>query len=131
MRVCRPALWNVSPTWTGWPEVVCLVFRNQPVGTDEARAEALARARDVPRFIDTEIANQRDGLRLGHRAPRSGVEAVIALVETLVAAPPAESPFYDPATRDDDEEFAAELLAVVEGDIAPATRRPPRARRSG
>lgn len=43
----------------------------QPVGTADLRAQALARWRALPRFVDTEIANLREGIRLGYSAPAS------------------------------------------------------------
>ncbi|NNG15180.1 MAG: DUF885 domain-containing protein [Gemmatimonadales bacterium] len=122
-RVCRPDVWNVSPTWTGWQNFFPNVFAQQPVGTEQARADALARARDVPRFIDTEIANLRVGVEEGFTAPRSNVEAVIGQLDALLAVAPDETPYYDPATRDDDATFAAELRRIVADEIQPATQR--------
>ena len=43
-RVCRTELWSVSPTWTGWQNNLAATFAQQPVGTEEYRAAALARA---------------------------------------------------------------------------------------
>ena len=122
-RVCRPDLWNVSPTWTGWQNFFPNVFAQQPVGTEQARADALARASDVPRFIDTEIANLRVGVEAGFTAPRSNVEAVIGQLDALLAVAPEETPYYDPATRDDDAAFAAELRRIIADEIQPATQR--------
>jgi uncharacterized protein (DUF885 family) len=122
-RVCRPHLWNVSPTWTGWQNFFGSVFAKQPVGTAESRAATIARARDVARYIDTEIDNLRHGTREGYTAPRSNVMRVIAQVEALMSVPPEESPFYEPATRDDDPEFAAKLAAAISNAIVPAAQR--------
>jgi uncharacterized protein (DUF885 family) len=122
-RVCHTELWNVSPTWTSWHNFFPNVFAQQPVGTELARANALARARDVPRFIDTEIANFRRGVELGYTAPRSNVEAVIGQLDALLSMPPEQTPWFDPANRDDEAEFSAELARVVADEIVPATRR--------
>ena len=122
-RVCRIDLWNVSPTWTGWLSMLQSTFAVQPVGTPEARKDALARAGDVARYLDTEVANLREGLRLGFSAARSNVDAVVAQVESLVEAPVEDSPFYEPASRDGDKDFAAALAAVVTGEIRPAATR--------
>jgi len=122
-RVCRTELWNVSPTWTGWQNFFPNVFAQQPVGTELARANALARARDVPRYIDTEIAKFRRGVELGFTAPRSNVEAVIGQLDALLSMPPEQTPWFDPGNRDGEAEFSAELRSVVEGEIVPATRR--------
>ncbi len=123
LRVCRIELWNVSPAWTGWQSALASTFAQQPVGSVEARADALARARDAVRFIDTEIVNLREGLRLGYAAPRSNVEAVLDQVERLLEASPEESPFYEPATRDETPGFGRALLEIVTDEIGPAIRR--------
>jgi uncharacterized protein (DUF885 family) len=83
----------------------------------------LDRARDVVRFIETDIANLRQGLTLGFVAPRSRVEELLKATSRLVEGAPADSPFYDPAVRDSSDGFAATLLAVVEDEINPAIRR--------
>lgn len=122
-RICRAELWNVSPTWTGWPELLPSVFEQQPVGTREERSAALARARDVPRFLDTEIANLREGVRLGYTAPRSNVDAVIALAGALLETPFEDSPFLDPGRRANNQEFRDSLSRIIEEGINPAARR--------
>ena len=122
-RVCRTELWNVSPTWTGWQNFFPNVFAQQPVGTELARSNALARARDVPRYIDTEIENFRRGVEAGFTAPKSNVEAVIRQLDALLAAPPEDTPWFDPGRRDAEAEFRAELESVIADEIVPATRR--------
>lgn len=122
-RVCRMELWNVSPTWTGWQSLLPSSFSQQPVGDEAARADALARLRDVPRYLDTQVANLREGLKLGYLAPRSGVDAVLSQVDALLAAPVEESPFYEPAARDGDPAFADQVAEIVRGEIRPAIRR--------
>jgi uncharacterized protein (DUF885 family) len=121
-RSYRPELWNVSTAW-GWPFALPVVFQRQPVGTDQARADALARARDVARFLDTEVENLREGLRLGFVQPRDNVLAVLAQVDELLESPVEVSPFYQPAVRDGDASFAASLRAIIEGDVCAALRR--------
>jgi uncharacterized protein (DUF885 family) len=122
-RVCRTELWNVSPTWTGWQNFFPGVFAKQPVGTERARANAIARARDVARYIDTEIENLRIGIQEGYTAPGSNVERVIGQLEGLLSVWPEGSPYYDPAIRDGDEAFGKELAAVISDEIFPAVRR--------
>jgi uncharacterized protein (DUF885 family) len=123
LRACRIELWNVSPAWTGWQSALASNFQQQPVGSEAARADALARARDAVRFIDTEIVNLREGLRLGYLAPYTNVEAVLGQVGRMLAAAPKESPFYLPATRDETPEFGQALLSIVEFEINPAIER--------
>ncbi|MEN8143615.1 MAG: DUF885 domain-containing protein [Gemmatimonadota bacterium] len=122
-RLCQMSLWNVSPTWTGWQSGLALAFSDQPVGTDDWRAATGARARDVARYLDTEIANLREGLEKGYSAPVTNVDAVIAQVEAMASAEPHESPFFDPALRDSTPEFQAYLSDIVQGEITPAIMR--------
>ena len=122
-RVCRTELWNVSPTWTGWQNFFPNVFAQQPVGTELARANALARAHDVARFIDTEVANFRRGVEAGHTAPKSNVEAVIEQLDALLATQPEDTPWFDPGRRDEEPEFRADLESIITEEIVPATRR--------
>ena len=122
-RVCRTELWNVSPTWTGWQNFFPGVFAKQPVGTEQARANAISRASDVARYIDTEISNLWAGIDEGFTAPRSNVERVIGQLDALLAVPAEQTPYYDPAARDGDEAFGADLAAVISEEIFPAVRR--------
>ncbi len=122
-RVCRTEFWNVSPTWTGWQNFFPGVFAKQPVGTERARSNALSRASDVARYIDTEIDNLRIGVEEGFTAPRSNVESVIGQLEALLSVPAEDAPYFDPAVRDDDEAFGTELAAVISAEIFPAVRR--------
>lgn len=122
-RICRMELWNVSPTWTGWPELFPSVFAQQPVDTPEARAALLARARDVDRFLDTEVANLREGMRLGYTAAKPDVDAVIAQVDGLLELPVEDSPFLEPVGRVDDGAFGDSLRGIVAEEVVPAARR--------
>ena len=122
-RACQTHLWNVSPTWTGWQNFFGGVFAKQPVGTEESRGNTIARARDVARYVDTEIDNLRTGIAEGFTAPRSNVLVVIGQIEGLMSVAAEESPFYEPATRDGDPAFAAELAAAITDEIMPAAGR--------
>jgi len=123
MRSCRRREWNVSPTWTGWPDVLAATFANQKVATAEDRAAALARARDAARFIDTETANLVAGLAAGYSASRSNVDAVVALVDAILAAELESTPFFSPALRDESGELADTLAPIVRDEILPAVER--------
>lgn len=122
-RVCRMELWNVSPTWTGWQSMLGSTLAVQPVATEADRAAALARARDMVRFLDTEVADLREGMAAGYTAPRSNVDAVVRQVDALLAADPQGSPFYEPATRTEEPAFRAEMMALLVDRIRPAMRR--------
>lgn len=122
-RVCRTSEWNISPTWTGWQALLSSTFGQQPVGTDAERATALTRLRAVPAYLDTEIANAREGMLAGYLAPASNVRAVIAQADAMLAVAPDSSPFFDPAARAKDERFAKDVGTLIIEAINPAIRR--------
>lgn len=122
-RVCRMALWNVSPTWTGWQSLLVATLAVQPVDTEADREGALARAADIPRFIDTEIRNLRRGLDAGYLAPVTNVIAVSDQVASLIDMPLEESPFFDPAARSGDVDFIAAWRDLMESHVIPALER--------
>lgn len=122
MRVCRAELWGVNQM-TGWQTVVSDMAGQQAVGTPQAREHALRRWGDLPRFLDTEVANLRQGVRQGYTAPRRLVELVIPQLDAYLSVPPDSSPLASPALRDSSPEFRAAWTALVRGRIDPAIRR--------
>jgi uncharacterized protein (DUF885 family) len=121
-RVCHMELWNVSPTWTGWQSVMAALAAAQPVGTDAQNDAAYRRFALLPRYIDHEIENLREGLRRGYSAPRGNVRAVIRQLDALLGAPVAESPFV--AMAPDGESVFRGALEVLEAEsVRPAIRR--------
>jgi len=95
----------------------------QPVGSDDARKDALARWGALPTYIDTEIGNLREGLEAGYSSPKLNVRIVIDQVRTLAATPLKDSPFGSPVQRDNDAQFKRQFAALVANDITPAMRR--------
>ncbi len=118
-RACRMELWNVSPTWTGWLSVFATLSEGQPVGTAEQRAGAVRRYAQMPRYVRQEIANLREGIRLGYTMPRHNVEAMIRMADALLAAPVAESPYVVMA-KDSFPDFRAAMVALETDSIRPA-----------
>ena len=118
-RICRDELWGASTT-TSWHTWLPFVFDIQPLDTIELRAQALARLAAVPTYIDNEIANLREGLRLGYSAPRVTVEAVPGQVRSLIGP---DSIFMGPAVRSDDAAFATNVKTIYDEQIAPALTR--------
>ena len=118
-RICRDELWQASTT-TSWHRQLPFVFEIQPVDTAEHRQQALQRLRAVARYIDTEIANLRQGLELGFSAPRVTVNAVPGQVRSLIGD---SSIFKNPAARAGDEEFAAAVGGIYDNEIVPALNR--------
>ena len=121
-RVCRGELWSVNQL-VGWQANLGYIADIQPVGTEQARTEALARWRTFPAYIDTEIANLREGVRLGYTAPRQNATLVLEQIDALLALPVRESPLYGPAKRDSTPEFQTALAQSIERDVNPALRR--------
>jgi uncharacterized protein (DUF885 family) len=119
-RVCRNELWTVSQFVNGWQVQDGYLVTIQPVGTDEARRDALARWSRLPVYIDTEIANLREGLKAGYSAPQGNVRIVIDQMNTLIATPTAESPFDSPSVRDKTTDFMKPFDLLVREQIVPA-----------
>ena len=119
-RSCRSELWNVSQM-TGWHVGFGYLVTIQPVGSDEARREALQRWRLLPGYIDTEITNLQEGLRLHYSAPAGNVRIVMGQMDALLG--PGESPFLSPASRDQDAAFGRAVRALHDDDIRPAIQR--------
>ncbi len=121
-RACRGELWPVNQL-TGWQANLPFLAQIQPVGTPELRTQALARARAVPAYLDAEIAALREGIRLGHTAPKVNVRRVIAQIDGILADSAATSPFASPAARDSTPGFRREVEEVVGARVLPAVRR--------
>ena len=118
-RLCRDELWAASTT-TSWHTWIPFVFGIQPLETPELRAQALTRFAAMPTYIDNEIDNLREGLRLGYSAPRVTVEAVPAQVRSLIGP---DSIFLDPALRSDDAAFSEAAEEIYNDEIVPALNR--------
>lgn len=121
-RVCRDEFWNVSQM-TGWQVNDGYLVTIQPVGSAEARSDALARWAQLPKYIDVEIANLREGVRTGYTAPKLAVRIVIDQVRTLAGTPLKDSPFGSPVQRDKDPAFQKAFAALVNEQIVPAAKR--------
>jgi uncharacterized protein (DUF885 family) len=121
-RVCRSELWNASQM-TGWQIQDGYLVTIQPVGADQARSDALARWSALPKYIDTEIANLREGLRLGYSAPKGNVRIVIDQMRSLTSTPIKDSPFDSPSLRDKTPSFQKAFDALVSDQIHPAIER--------
>ena len=119
-RVCRAELWNVGHTGNGAAAVVLALAAVQPVGTEAARREALARWRAIPGYLATEEGNQRTGLRLGFSAPKGNVRITLAQLDSVLASPLERSPLFDPARRDTTPAFRLEVERVLTTAVLPA-----------
>ena len=120
-RVCRAELWPAHQF--GWQTTLLAIVDQQPIGSALSRTEALSRWHQLPRFLDTEVTNLREGIRLGYTAPRRNIELAIAQLDALLGAPPNDSPLTSPARRDTDAEFRASWQSLVETELLPAIGR--------
>ncbi len=119
MRICREELWGISET-AGWQTELTFIAEIQPIGGDDSRRQALARARELARYLDTEVVNLRTGLGLGYSAPKSNVSLVAGQIRGLLEP---DSPLLSPARRDDDGAFQTTFNEVFDNQVRPALRR--------
>ena len=122
VRVCRYELWPVNHL-SGWQADLAQLADAQPVGSDEARAEAIARWSGLPRYLETETRNLREGLRLGYSTPRRPVQLVIEQLDALLASPIERWPFYGPAERDGSAHFHIAWNRLLAEHLGPAIER--------
>jgi uncharacterized protein (DUF885 family) len=121
-RVCRSELWPVNQM-SGWQAWFAELASVQPVGTPERRQAALRRWRLIPRYLEVEMANTREGARRGYTSPKRIVQEVISQIDQLLALPPEKTPFYEPAQRDGDPAFATQWKQLIADELMPAARR--------
>jgi uncharacterized protein (DUF885 family) len=121
-RACHTELWQVSPTFNGWPQQLALLASAQPVATPEQQEAALRRFAELPRYVDQEIENAREGLRRGYSMPRGNVEAVLPQLDTLLSLPLDRSPFVAMAAKADSG-FRSKLMDLEMRAIRPAVAR--------
>jgi len=122
-RMCHYELWTVSQFVNAWQVQFGYLVTIQPVGTDQARHETLARWSALPKYVDTEIANLRRGLQQGYSAPKGNVRLVIDQMKTLTSGPIADSPFDSPSVRDTTPEFRKAYDTLVTSQIVPTFNR--------
>ena len=118
-RICHGELWQASTT-TAWYTGLPFVFDVQPLDTPDLREQALTRLSAVAGYIDTEIANLRNGLELGYSAPRITVKDVPEQVRALLED---DNPFLNMGKRADDAAFAEKARNIFDSQIAPAIER--------
>ena len=121
-RICRSELWNVNQMG-GWHSGYAQIAQLQPVDTPEFRAQSSLRWSKLAPYIDQEIENLKTGLELGYSAPKTVVQRVIDQVDGLLALEIEKSPFYSPASRGEDLEFASATGVIIAEQIYPALRR--------
>ena len=118
-RICRSELWAASSA-TAWHTSKPSVFEIQPVDSPDLQQQALDRLELLAVFIDTEIANLRQGLALGYSAPRLTVVPAVEEIRALLAD---DSPLLSPGLRANDPGFKEKVRAVFDDEVAPAVAR--------
>jgi uncharacterized protein (DUF885 family) len=121
-RVCHIEYWPLNQQ-SGFQIGLPLLSELQPLGTPELRRAALARWREMPRYMDTEIGSLREGLRRGYTLPKANAAAVVQQLDDLLKFAPAESPFAGLTRRDSTPSFRDSIVQIVANDITPALRR--------
>jgi len=119
--VCREELWSVSPG--GWQSGLKLIADTQPVADEEGRAQALTRWRAFGPWVDREIANLKDGQKLGYLAADSAVRSTLGQFDELLAGPADQSAFMDVAQRANSAAFTTEWKKVIADSLWPALTR--------
>lgn len=122
LRVCRYELWPVNQL-SGWQATAAQLAAIQPVGSDTARDEALARWRTLPRYLSNEIDNMRAGLGDGYSTPQRNVRLVIEQLDQVLAQPVEQWPLYSPASRDKSEPFQKSWSELLSTSVKPAIER--------
>jgi uncharacterized protein (DUF885 family) len=123
LRVCKNELWRVDASPNSWQAEYSEVADQQASGSDSLRSLALARTRDLVRYLDAELPNLREGVTEGYTASKTAVRAVMAQLDGLLAAPPESSAFISPAARDTSKQFKQEMAAIIDRELNPAIRR--------
>jgi uncharacterized protein (DUF885 family) len=128
MRVCKVPLWAVGQGWLldlSPPIQVLLanLAEQQPVGTPDLRAQALARFGLVGTQVDTLITNLREGIKQGYAQADVNVRQVLGQLDALTTAKPEDTPFWRMAAHDPDPQFDAALRDVIAKGMQPALAR--------
>lgn len=121
-RVCHGELWPLSQQG-GWQIFLPVVAQLQPLGTAELRTAALKRWHGIPRYIDIEIGELREGLQEGYTQPRGNAQAVVDQLNDVLKLPPESSPFAGLADRDSVPGFRDSVVGIVAREIVPAATR--------
>jgi uncharacterized protein (DUF885 family) len=119
--LCRNELWGVAPL--GWQTALPQLAGIQPVGTEAQRAQALARWRHLPAWVDQEIANLKEGQRLGFSASSATVKATVAQLDAAVDLPTDKTGYLDPVKRAKSPQFTQQWTKLIAGGLMPAIRR--------
>ena len=104
------------------PQVsLALLLNWHTLETEQNARDLLSRFGQFPRFMEQYVGDLREGLAERRTSPRIAYERVTAQLRTLLATPPAQSP-YGRAAEKVDSVLRDDLLGSVEDDVYPAFR---------
>jgi uncharacterized protein (DUF885 family) len=120
-RVCQSHLWTIHQMdafylWFNY------IAETQPVGDSITRQNAIKRWKKIPKYIESDMANNKQGLESGYALPRIVIEQVIAQLDQLLVAPIDRNVFYIMAKRDESETFKRDIEKIVVNEIMPLIR---------
>lgn len=117
-RVCQSHLWTIHQmdAFYLWFQYIA---ETQPVGDSISRQNAINRWKKIPHFIQSDMANNKQGLESGYALPKIVVEQVINQLDQLLTAPLDKNVFYTIAMRDENVAFRREVERVVVNEIMP------------
>lgn len=120
-EICRNELWSVSAF--GWQAGLSQLVNIQPVGKAEEREQALSRWRKLGTWIDQEIANLKEGQRLGYSASQATVQATVGQLDNLLTGTADKSPYMEPIQRANSPDFVPTWTGVVQTSVWPGLTR--------
>jgi len=120
-EICRNELWSVSAF--GWQAGLAQLVTIQPVGTPQEREQALTRWGKLGAWIDQEIANLKEGQRLGYSATQATVQATVGQLDNLLVGTAGKSPYMEPGERAKAPEFLEAWTGVVQTSVWPGLTR--------
>jgi len=122
LAVCRNEVWGVSPTFNSWLARFTALSGKLRFDTPEQREASIVRMAQMAEYIDTEVANLRDGVELGYVAPRRMVQAATDVLDSFLALPAGQTPFAQVAGQQDIG-YQQRVTELVEQKIRPAVQR--------
>ncbi len=120
-RVCQSHLWTIHQmdAFYIWFKYIA---ETQPIGDSISRQNAIKRWKKIPKYIQSDIANNKQGLESGYALPKIVIEQVINQLDQLLADPIDKNVFFIIATRDEDADFKKEIGQIVINEIMPVIK---------
>lgn len=120
-RVCQSHLWTIHQMGAFYLRFK-YIAETQPIGDKISRQNAIKRWKKIPKYIQLDITNNKQGLESGYALPKIVIEQVISQLDQLISAPIDKNVFYIIAIRDEDSTFKKDVERVVVDEIMPLIR---------